>query len=82
VENSLWKRLWTYRKIDYVVMMMMMMMKMMMMMMEGQLLAYGGDEKYYEVKKRSSCSEEKFRNRWCFSCTFEIYAEMVPEHHI
>jgi len=78
MENSLWKGLWTYRKTDYAMMMMM----MMMMMMEGQLLAYGGDGKYFEVKRRSSCSEEKFRDCWCFSCTFEIYAEMVPEHHI
>jgi hypothetical protein len=44
VENSLWKRLWTYRKTDYVVMMMMV---VVVVVVEGQLLAYGGDENYF-----------------------------------
>jgi hypothetical protein len=47
VENSLWKRLWTDRKTDYVVMMKMMMMVVVVVVVQGQLLAYGGDEKYF-----------------------------------
>jgi len=38
VKNSLWKRLWTCRKTEYVMMMMMMMM-MMVMMMNSKLAA-------------------------------------------